>query len=101
MGTSARANPDVAITIDTESFSPNVLLVRGRASVVEVDGVVPEYALAAHRYLGEEGATAYLAQFDVPGTTMARIAGRPAWVGIVDFQVRLPESLGGVTTRTE
>jgi hypothetical protein len=96
-----RANPDVAITIDTEDFPPNVLLVRGRASVNEVDGVVPEYALAARRYLGEEGATAYLTQIDVPGTTMARITVRPAWVGIIDFQHRLPDSLGGVTAGME
>lgn len=35
-----RANPDVAITIDTEGFPPIVLSVRGRAAVTEVDGVV-------------------------------------------------------------
>jgi hypothetical protein len=92
-----RANPDVAITIDTESFPPDVLLVRGQASVTEVDGVVPEYALAARRYLGEEGATAYLVQVDRPGTKMARIAVRPTWVGVLDFQTRLPSCLGGVT----
>jgi hypothetical protein len=28
---------------------------------------------------------------------MAHIALRPAWVGIVDFQTRLPSGLGGVT----
>jgi hypothetical protein len=85
-----RANPDVAITIDTETFPPNVLLVRGKASVTEVDGVVPEYALAARRYLGKERATGYLAQVDQPGTRMARIAVRPAWVGVLDFETRLP-----------
>lgn len=91
-----RANPDVAITIDTESFPPNVLLVRGQASVTEVDGVSPEYALAARRYLGEEAATAYLAQVDQPGTRMARIALRPAWVGVLDFQARLPGGMKGL-----
>ncbi len=63
-----RAKPDVAISIDTEAFPPNVLLVRGRASVTVVDGVVPEYAQAAGRYMGEEGAAAYLAMIDQPGT---------------------------------
>ena|SRR6266508_3294960 len=92
-----RANPDVAITIDTEGFPPEVLLVRGRVSMTEVDGVVPEYRLAARRYLGEEQAAAYLTQIDQPGTRMARIAVRPIWVGIVDFQTRLPSGLGGVT----
>jgi hypothetical protein len=90
-----RATPDVAITIDTEGFPPEVLSIRGRAEITEVDGVVPEYARAAHRYLGTEQATAYLAQIDDPSTRMARIAVRPAWVGLLDFQNRLPSALGG------
>lgn len=92
-----RANPDVAITIDTESFPPEAVTIRGRAEITEVDGIVPEYALAAHRYLGEAEATTYLAQIDQPGTRMARIAVRPAWVGVLDFQARMPSALGGVT----
>ena len=92
-----RANRDVAITIDTEGFPPEVLLFRGRVSVTEVDGVVAEYALVARRYMGEQAAASYLAHIDQPGTRMARIAVRPTWVGIVDFQTRLPSSLGGVT----
>jgi hypothetical protein len=91
-----RANPDVAVTIDTESFPPEAIALRGRAEIAEQDGIVPEYALAAHRYLGEEEATAYLAQIDHPATRMARIAVRPTWVGVVDFQTRLPSALGGV-----
>jgi hypothetical protein len=41
-----RARPDIAITIDAASTPPEVLLIRGRASVTDVDGIVPEYALA-------------------------------------------------------
>jgi hypothetical protein len=85
-----RSNPDVAVTIDTETFPPQVLLLRGRAAISEVDGVVPEYALAARRYLGDPAATTYLAHIDQPGTRMARIAVRPTWVGLLDFQTRLP-----------
>jgi hypothetical protein len=84
-----RTNPEVAVTIDTGRFPPQVLLLRGRAAVTEVDGVVPEYALAAHRYLGYPAVT-YLAQIDQPGTRMARIAVRPTRVGVLDFQTRLP-----------
>jgi hypothetical protein len=84
-----RARPDVAVCIDTESFPPHVLLARGRAVITEVDGIAAESALAAHRYMGE-AATAYLAQADRPGTRMARIAVRPAWVGLLDFETRLP-----------
>jgi hypothetical protein len=94
-----RANPAVAITIDTDTFPPEVLLVRGRATVTEVDGVPEEYALAARRYMGEGAAAEYLAWLDQPGTRMARIAVRPSWVGVIDFQTRLPGSLGGVKGR--
>jgi hypothetical protein len=86
-----RAKPDVAICIDTESFPPHVPLVRGRAAITEVDGIAPEYALAARRYRGDEQATTYLGHADGPGTRMARIAVRPAWVGLIDFDTRLPE----------
>jgi hypothetical protein len=89
------ANPDVAVSIDTETSPPEVLSIRGRAEIDEVDGVVPEYAEAAHRYLGSDQAAPYLAHIDQPGTRMARIAVRPTWVGVVDFQTRMPSALGG------
>jgi hypothetical protein len=92
-----RVNPAVAVTIDTERFPPEVLTIRGRVAVTGVDGVPPEYASAARRYLGEEAARDYLAQIDQPGTRMARIDLRPAWVGVLDFQSRLPSALGGVS----
>jgi hypothetical protein len=85
-----RARPAVAITIDAASQPPEVLLVRGRASITDVDGIVPEYALAQRRYGGEEHAAALLKQLDHPGTRMARIAVRPTWVGVLDFQTRFP-----------
>jgi hypothetical protein len=72
-----------------------VLSIRGRAEVTEVDGVVPEYAGAAPRYMGSEEAASYLAQIDHPSTRMARIAVRPTWVGVLDFQTWLPSALGG------
>lgn len=94
--TALRKHPDVAITIDTEVFPPEVLLARGRAEITEVDGVDPAYALSARRYMGEQAAREYLQQVDQPGTRMARIAVRPTWVGVLDFQARLPGPLGGV-----
>jgi hypothetical protein len=92
-----RANPDVAITIDTETSPPEVLSMRGRVTISEVDGIPPEYAAAARRYLGEEAAGAYLSAIDQPGTRMARIDLRPTWVGLLDFQTRLPSALGGIS----
>jgi hypothetical protein len=91
-----RASPDIAVSIDTESFPPEVLSIRGKADVTEIDGVATEYAEAAERFLGAEQAAGYLAQIDRPGTRMARIAVRPTWVALMDFEGRMPSALGGV-----
>ena len=85
-----RERPDVAITIDTEGFPPHVLLIRGKATVDVVDGIPPEYAHSAGKYLGGVEGKAYIASVDQPGTRMARIAVRPAWVGVLDFETRMP-----------
>ena len=91
-----RARPDVAVSIDTETFPPQSLTLRGRVEITEVDGLTHEYAAAARRYLGEEAAAGMLAGMDQPGTVQARIALRPAWVGLLDFVTRMPSVQGGV-----
>lgn len=90
-----RANPAVALTIDTEDFPPQSLTIRGRAEIDEMDGLAPEYVSSARRYLGE-AATDMIAGMDQPGTVQARIVVRPTWVGLLDFAERLPSPLGGV-----
>jgi hypothetical protein len=77
--------PEVAVSIDTEGNPAQALLIRGTATISEVDGVDPDYARSARQYLGDEAAEQYLAMADQPGTRMARIAVRPTWVGLLDF----------------
>ena len=91
-----RARPDVAVTIDTETFPPQSLSLRGRVEITEVAGLAPEYAAAARRYLGEEAAAGMLAAMNQPGTVQARIVLRPTWAGLLDFDTRLPSVQGGV-----
>ncbi len=91
-----RARPDAAVTIDTDTFPPQSLSLRGRVEITEVDGLAPEYAAAARRYLGEEAATGMLASLDQPDTVQARIVLRPTWAGLLDFDTRLPSVQGGV-----
>ncbi len=89
-----RQHPQVAITIDTEAFPSKVLLIRGTATVEIIDGIVPEYMASARRYLGETGGQEWLN--NVKGlniTQMARVAIRPEWVGIIDFQSRFPSAI--------
>lgn len=89
-----RARPDIAVTIDAPTTPPRVLLLRGRATVDEVDGIVPEYRQAHLRYAGPEQGEANVAAVDNPGVRMARIGLRPTWVGVLGFVARLP---GGVS----
>jgi Pyridoxamine 5'-phosphate oxidase len=91
-----RANPAVALSIDTDQFPPQALTVRGRAEIDEVDGLAPEYVASAHRYLGDAAAAQMVAAMDQPGTVQARIVVRPTWVGLLDFASRRPSPLGGV-----
>lgn len=90
---SLSAHPDVAITIDTAGPPPDVLLLRGRAQLGRVGGIVPEYAAAHRRYYGEEQGNATVAQMTAAGAEMVRIAVRPTWVGVLDFQTRLPGAI--------
>jgi hypothetical protein len=84
--------PDVAIVIDEAgSFPYRELTIRGRAELTPSDGVVPEYALAAARYFGEEQGAAWVDSIrDLP---QVRIAVTPSWVGLIDFESRLPSAL--------
>jgi hypothetical protein len=77
-------------------FQDAGLTIRGAADITEVAGIAPEYAAAARRYLGEQAAAPMLAAVDQPGTRQARIVVRPEWVGLLDFETRLPSAQGGV-----
>jgi nitroimidazol reductase NimA-like FMN-containing flavoprotein (pyridoxamine 5'-phosphate oxidase superfamily) len=91
-----RANPRVALTIDTNGNPPQSLTMRGTAEITEATGIAEEYRAAARRYLGDDAAAAMLAAVDQPGTAQARISVRPDWAGLLDFVNRLPSVQGGV-----
>src|SRR5437870_6170934 len=81
-------NPKVSFTIDDNTFPHKVLLVRGTARLEPVDGIVPEYALAAERYFEPEQAQAWLGQLRTLISAMVRITVKPEWVGFLDFETR-------------
>ena len=83
----------VAVSIDSDTWPYHVLMVRGEASVEMVDGVAVEYAAAASRYMGEDQGRAWCDQLAGRFPRMARIAIRPEWVGILDFETRFPSAL--------
>jgi len=86
-------NPKVALTIDDNTFPHKVLLVRGTTRLEPVSGIVPEYAMAADRYFGEQQGKAWVAQLASMIRDMVRITVTPQWVGLLDFQKRFPSAL--------
>jgi PPOX class probable F420-dependent enzyme len=86
-------NPKVALTIDDNTFPHKVLLIRGTARLEPVQGVVPEYAMAAERYFGAEQGKAWAGQMGKMVSSMVRITVTPEWVGLLDFQTRFPSAL--------
>jgi Pyridoxamine 5'-phosphate oxidase len=87
---SLASNPLVALTIDTETFPPHVLLVRGRASLETVDGVPPEYLEASRKQVSEAEMPSFEAQVRGLYERMVRITIEPHWAKLLDFETRLP-----------
>ncbi len=86
-------NPNVALTIDDNTFPHKVLLIRGTARLEPVKGIVPEYAQAAERYFGVQQGKGWVAQLQSMVQEMVRITITPEWVGLLDFQTRFPSAL--------
>ncbi len=86
-------HPQVALTIDSNDWPYKTLLIRGIASIQTVEGVAPEYAAAAERYFGEAQGRAWVEQVRAMSAQMTRIAVRPTWVGLLDFQTRFPSAI--------
>ena len=85
-----RANPHVSLTIE-DNAKDQALPLRGTATVQMMPTVVAEYAAAARRYMGEEAGNAWVGE--VGAIFSVRIAIRPEWVGVLDFQTRLPSAM--------
>ena len=58
-----------------------------------MQGVVPEYAAAAERYFGIEQGKAWVAQVRQMFSEMVRIAIRPEWVAVIDFEKRFRSAI--------
>jgi translation initiation factor IF-1 len=85
----------VAITIDTNDPPHHILSLRGTAEVTQTQGVVPEYAQAARRYLGKAQGEAYVGSLP-PDIRMGRIAVRPDQVVVLDFETRFPSPVASL-----
>ncbi len=88
-----RAHPQVALTVDTDSFPPHVLMVRGTASVTVEAGVPDEYVEASRRFIPAEMFAGWEQQVRDLYDEMARIAITPTWAKVLDFETRAPAAV--------
>jgi hypothetical protein len=90
-----RANPTVALTIDTEVHPPKILLVRGRAELDVVDGIPDEYLKASSTYaMTPEQRVEWEAEVrSLYRDGMVRIVVTPTWAKLIDFETTLPSAV--------
>lgn len=88
-----RQNPRVAITIDTQSFPPRVLLVRGAASLELVDGVPDEYVAASRKVLEPDQFADWESGVRALYDQMVRITIEPDWAKLLDFETTIPKAV--------
>jgi len=83
----------VALSIDRDSSPPKILLIRGTVHTDTVEGIAPEYVAMIRRTMNEEDAQALLDQAAPLYPRMTRIFIHPDWVGLLDFETRLPSAV--------
>ncbi|NKQ58620.1 pyridoxamine 5-phosphate oxidase [Amycolatopsis sp. K13G38] len=88
-----RKNPKVAITIDTEGFPPNVLLIRGTATLELFDGVPQEYIDASRQMVPAEQFDGWEAGVRALYEQMVVITIEPTWAKLLDFETTLPKAV--------
>jgi hypothetical protein len=87
------AHPQVALTIDTTEFPFKVLSLRGLATVTIDEDVTAACLPVFLRYFGPEGGQAWAARTSQMTDRIARIAIRPTWVEVLDFESRFPSGM--------
>jgi hypothetical protein len=89
-----RANPMVALTIDTEVHPPKILLIRGRAELDVVEGIPQEYLTMNGTYqMTPEQRVEWEAEVRSLYDGMVRIVVTPTWAKLIDFQTTLPSAV--------
>jgi hypothetical protein len=91
---SLRANPMVALTIDTEVHPPKILLIRGRAELDVVDGIPEEYLSMNTSYeMTAEQRVEWEREIRSLYDGMVRVVVTPTWAKLIDFETTLPSAV--------
>jgi hypothetical protein len=89
-----RANPMVALTIDTEVHPPKMLLIRGRAELDVVAGIPDEYLQMNGSYeMTPEQRVHWEKEVQALYDGMVRIVVTPTWAKLIDFETTLPSAV--------
>lgn len=94
-----RANPRVAVTIESGTQPPHDLFIRGTASVEIVDGVPQEYLDASRKGIPPDQMAAFETQVRWMYDRMARISIRPEWAKLIDFETTVPQAIQEILQR--
>ncbi|MFI5562813.1 pyridoxamine 5'-phosphate oxidase family protein [Amycolatopsis japonica] len=91
---SLRRNPAVALTIDTESHPPKILLLRGTVELDHVDGIPDEYMQWNGTYeMTPEQRAEWEENVKSLYESMVRIVMTPTWGKLIDFEETLPTAV--------
>ena len=97
-----QVNPDVALTIDTDDFPPNILLLRGKAELEWVDGIPEEFMqMNDTSYMTAEQREAWEAGVRGLYDAMYRIRVVPRWAKVLDFETTLPSAVEELIARQQ
>jgi hypothetical protein len=95
-----RANPMVALTMDTEVHPPAILLLRGRAELDEVEGIPDEFLSMNGTYrMTAEQRVEWEAEVRSLYDGMVRIVVTPTWAKLIDFETTLPSAVEELVRR--
>jgi len=83
----------VAVSINRDFSVSKTLPTRGTVRVDTVEGIAPEYTAMIHRTMSQEDAEALLKEAARLCPRMTLIFIHPDWVGILDFETRLPSAV--------
>ena len=99
---SLRADPSVALTIDTEVHPPKILLLRGEAVLDEVEGIPDEYLQMNGSYeMTAEQRAEWETEVRSLYESMVRIVVTPTWAKLIDFEETLPSAVEELIRRRQ
>jgi hypothetical protein len=103
-----RTGARVAVSIESDALAQKVLQIRGTVRTDTLDGITPEFVAMNKRTLGEAAGQANVdrsARLYPPMTRlyprMTRHFIHPEWVGLLDFETRLPSAVERAIERVQ